>query len=227
MSGTSKQCKRCGRMMKRLTDTLYHCKCGSSWVAGVGYTQLGAGMQEKEWKDQVQASPAQVNSKNTSRNFHTSEKSGVVPTSAYRGRKLIRGGIYYVYPHPTYGHEVYSGRPGVVLSSVTAGKYRSTVSVAYLTSKKKTPSKTRTVINGTDRQATILVDQVDTVDVDLVGDYMGICSPEEMTDIKRCLAAHFGFAGVENYDDKDTAEYIAQLEYQISALSEQLREREN
>ena len=224
MEGLTKQCKRCGRMMKRLSEGFFHCKCGTSWTADSGFIQVANIQKEKEWKSQANNTPAQQRSKDTSRTFHIAKEDSVAQPLLSR-RKLIRGGIYYIFPHPTYGHETYSGRPAVVLSEVTASKNKHVVTVAYLTSKQKKPSKTHTEINSSDRKATVLVEQLDTVDTELVGSYMGICSPQEMIQIKRCLANHFGFVGIDNYDDRDTAAYIAQLEHQVVALTEKLQEQ--
>jgi hypothetical protein len=62
----------------------------------------------------------------------------------------------------------------------------------YLTTKEKKPLPTHVKINSSKYPSTVLCEQIDTVNKDKVGDYIGQCSMAEMKRIDAALAVSIG-----------------------------------
>lgn len=88
-------------------------------------------------------------------------------------RKFRRGEIYYIKSFPTCGHEQRSGRPAVIVSSDEINAHSEVVEVVFLTLKDKPDFPTHVFIDrGPCINSTILCEQITSVAVDRVGDYM-------------------------------------------------------
>ena len=62
----------------------------------------------------------------------------------------------------------------------------------YLTTQEKKPLPTHVKINSSKYPSTVLCEQIDTVNKDKVGDYIGQCSMAEMKRIDAALAISIG-----------------------------------
>lgn len=95
-------------------------------------------------------------------------------------RKLMRGEIYYIHSFPTCGHEQRSGRPAVIVSNNENNAHSEVVEICYLTLKEKNPLPTHIIIDrGPCMNSTVLCEQITSVAIDRIGDYM--CKlPEEL-----------------------------------------------
>lgn len=140
-------------------------------------------------------------------------------------KEIIRGGIYYVKKHFTVGSEQHSGRPAIVLSDVTTIGYTSIVVVVYLTTKSKQDRNTHVPIASSGRVSIALCEQLTTVDISRLGDFLGLVTPEEMTAVKRGIASALGLqlrtAEPFSSSEEDKAR-IAQLEAQLYAMEREL-----
>lgn len=88
-------------------------------------------------------------------------------------RKFTRGEIYYIKTFPTVGHEQRSGRPAVIVSNNDINSNSGVVEICYLTLREKPDYPTHVMIDrGPCINSTILCEQVTTVSVDKIGDYM-------------------------------------------------------
>lgn len=88
-------------------------------------------------------------------------------------RKLMRGEIYYIKNFPTHGSEQRSGRPAVIVSNNENNAHSEVVEICYLTLKKKNPLPTHIFIDsGPCINSTVLCEQITSVSVDKIGDYM-------------------------------------------------------
>ena len=88
-------------------------------------------------------------------------------------RKFMRGEIYYIKNFPTVGHEQRSGRPAVIVSNNENNASSGVLEVCYLTLKEKPNLPTHIMIDiGPCMNSTILCEQITSVAVDKVGDYM-------------------------------------------------------
>lgn len=102
---------------------------------------------------------------------------------------MKRGEIYYIHMRPTVGAEINKARPGVIVSNDALNQTSDVVEVVYLTTQPKKALPTHTVIDATGVESTVLCEQIDTVSIQLVGDYCGACSEEEMAAIEHGLLA--------------------------------------
>lgn len=88
-------------------------------------------------------------------------------------RKLMRGEIYYIKAFPTCGSEQRSGRPAVIVSNNENNAHSGVVEICYLTLKDKNPLPTHVFIDcGPCINSTVLCEQVTSVALDKIGDFM-------------------------------------------------------
>lgn len=109
--------------------------------------------------------------------------------------KIERGDIFYVTKAPvSTGSEQIAGRPGIVVSNDENNAHSTTIEVVYCTTKEKPYLSTHTTVLSTPYESTVLCEQITTVSVDRLGDYIGKCNTEEMNNIDRCLLASMGLS---------------------------------
>jgi len=107
--------------------------------------------------------------------------------------EIRRGDIFYIEKHGWQcGSEQFSGRPGVVVSNDVNNRRSGTVEIVYCTTKPKESMPTHVQILSTRSPSTVLCEQITTVSVERLGDYIGRCSEEEMAEIDLALAESIG-----------------------------------
>lgn len=112
--------------------------------------------------------------------------------------EIKRGQIYWIY-QPTLtsaSGEVLprKNRPGIIVSNDRNNDASWRVEVVYLTTQDKKPLPTHCTIRSALEVSTALCENVYTLPLDDIGDYIGTCTPEEMGHIDRCLAVSLGLA---------------------------------
>lgn len=107
---------------------------------------------------------------------------------------MKRGEVYYITDRNSLGAEMRKARPGVIVSNDILNQTSEVVEVVYLTTQPKKDMTTHTRIKATGLESTVLCEQIDTVSVNLVGNYCGTCSPDEMLAIDRALCASLDIA---------------------------------
>lgn len=107
---------------------------------------------------------------------------------------MKRGEVYYISDRYTCGAEIRKARPAVIVSNDMLNQSSEVVEVVYLTTHPKGNSATHVCIQATGIESTVLCEQIDTVSVNLVGNYCGTCSPDEMLAIDRALCASLDLA---------------------------------
>lgn len=104
-----------------------------------------------------------------------------------------RGQIFYIdYAGYTTGSEQQAGRPAIIVSNDINNRNSQTVEVVYLTTQPKNDLPTHTTIRSSTRTSTALCEQINTVSIDRVGNYVGECTPEEMAMVDACLLISLG-----------------------------------
>ena len=104
--------------------------------------------------------------------------------------RIERGDIFYVHKNaPTYGSEQMAGRPAIIVSNDKNNQNSETVEVVYLTTQPKTPLPTHVTIRSTSRVSTALCEQITTVSIERLGDYVGQVSASEMTNLEIAMLA--------------------------------------
>jgi mRNA interferase MazF len=116
---------------------------------------------------------------------------------------MRRGEIYYITRRDTIGAEIRKSRPGVIVSNDDLNRHAEVVEVVYLTCQPKKDMPTHATINATGVLSTALCEQIDHVSTDLVGDYCGTCTAEEMQDIDAALLASLGLDTTDDPNEMD------------------------
>ena len=111
-----------------------------------------------------------------------------------KGFEIKRGDIFYIGKSPCVGSEQWGGRPGIVVSNEENNMHSETVEVVYCTTRFKPMLPTHTTIRSTPYDSTVLCEQVTTVSVERIGNYIGRCSEEEMRGIDRCILVSLGLS---------------------------------
>jgi len=102
--------------------------------------------------------------------------------------EIIRGDIYYIAAEGCeVGCEQRSGRPAIIVSNNEANKFSPVVEIVYLTTREKKDLPTHVSINTSKYNSTALCEQITTVSKDRVGDYIGMCSEEELARVDEAL----------------------------------------
>ncbi len=104
-------------------------------------------------------------------------------------RPIYRGDIFYIQPIKTNGHEQQGCRPAIIVSNTKANKYSPIVTVVYLTMQpRRHPLPTHVPIFSAPRQPSIaLCEQLDTVDIKRLNQWVGMVTEEEMKEIEKAL----------------------------------------
>ena len=106
---------------------------------------------------------------------------------------IRRGDIFYVHKFGIQvGSEEHTGRPGVVVSCDEGNRCSETVQVAFCTTQPKSNLPTHVEILSTGRASTVMCEQINTVSLERLGNYIGRCTAEEMRDIDIAVATALG-----------------------------------
>ena len=129
-----------------------------------------------------------------------------------------RGEIYYVKPsYDETGSEMWSGRPGIIVSNNQSNRFSNQVMVVYLTTKPKNNYPTNVPINATGKPSTAICEQVTTVSKERLGSDAYVCTAKEMADVDKALrVALFGVdstasESAEASDTSDAVEFPAKV----------------
>ena len=90
------------------------------------------------------------------------------------------------------GREQWAGRPGIIVSNDQNNLHSETVEVVYCTTRYKPNLPTHTTVLSTPYESTVLCEQVTTVDISRLGNYIGRCTEKEMCEIDRCIRVSLG-----------------------------------
>lgn len=124
---------------------------------------------------------------------------------------IKRGEIYYIEPSKTLqttGSEQRSNRPGIIVSNDGNNEHASTVEVVYLTTQQKGEMPTHVIINSASRQSTALCEQVHSIAVERLADYMGQCTETEMQEVNEALMISLGISA--DFQDESVKDTIIQ-----------------
>lgn len=108
-----------------------------------------------------------------------------------------RGEIYYIHKGDvrTMGSEQEAGRPAIIVSNDKANEYSPVVEVVYLTTQPKTDLPTHCTIRSAPQKSTALCEQIHSVFTDRIGNYIGMCTDDEMDLVDECLMISIGLDG--------------------------------
>ena len=98
-----------------------------------------------------------------------------------------RGEIYYIAKGNAIGSEQDAARPGVIVSNDMINRNSGVLEVIYLTTRPKTDLPTHVEVHSTGVKSIALCEQINSVSVTRVGDYVAKASATEMAQIDKAL----------------------------------------
>ena len=104
---------------------------------------------------------------------------------------IRRGDIYYVERSqyaPSTGSEQWSGRPAIIVSNDKNNEFSQTVEIVYLTTRPKVDLPTHIDIRSVQKPSVALCEQVTSVALERLGNYVAHCTDQEMQMIDAALA---------------------------------------
>lgn len=104
---------------------------------------------------------------------------------------MPRGDIYHIAIPSSVGNEIYKDRPGVIVG-LGDNYARGVVQVVFCTASPKPDEPAHVTVRETPRVSTALCNQLYTVDVSRLSNYVGHCSDAEMSAIDIALACVLG-----------------------------------
>lgn len=107
-------------------------------------------------------------------------------------QELKRGDVFYVQNSPTTGSEQRAGRPAVIVSNNKNNRYSKVVQVVYLTTQPKSFLPTHFTVCATGRESTALCEQITTISISRIGDYVGTLSRREVAKLNTSLLISLG-----------------------------------
>lgn len=138
-------------------------------------------------------------------------------------RRIARGEIYYIKAFPTVGHEQRSGRPAVIVSNNENNAHSEVFEICYLTLKEKKDLPTHIFIDrGHCINSTILCEQVTSVSIDKIGDYVCRLSEEIMEKVDRALAISLGISHISQSTPESVGAELTSLKYHNKKIGDEL-----
>lgn len=122
---------------------------------------------------------------------------------------IKRGEIYWIYKgeyKPPVGHmmDPGKGRPAIIVSNDIGNTAGLTAEIVYLTTAPKRECPTHCIIESSNYTSTALCEQITTIDTSQIGDYIGMCTEEEMEAVDRCMLVSLGIHAHPQQGDDDT-----------------------
>lgn len=118
-------------------------------------------------------------------------------------RNIRQGDVWFIGAAPvpgggTVGNEIWSGRPGIVVSNDIINKRSGVVQIVYLTSSQRRYVNVTHVTVHTNNQESIAVcNQVTNVDTSRLSNYIGHISDQELHDIQNGISFALGLGGAK------------------------------
>ena len=147
---------------------------------------------------------------------------------------MKRGEIYFIFKRDAVGNEIAKARPGIIVSNNAINSTSGVVEVVYLTTQPKKDLPTHVEINSSGCPSVACCEQIDSVSVQLVGNFRGECTAEEMKAIDTALLASLGIEieeGIEveesielNANPAELAKIIAERDIYKSLVDRMLRQ---
>lgn len=107
---------------------------------------------------------------------------------------ILKGDIYYIEKYPTQGSEQQAARPAIVVSNNKCNDTSSVIEVVYLTTAPKNDLPTHVTIRSTGRLSTALCEQITSVSIDRLGNYIATVSEDEMMNLDVALMISLGLS---------------------------------
>lgn len=116
---------------------------------------------------------------------------------------IRQGDVWFVEAAPvpgggSIGNEMWSGRPGVVVSNDTINKRSGVVQIVYLTSSKRRHTNvTHVLVCANNQQSIAVCNQVTNIDTSRLTNYIGHITGHELQEIQNGIAFTLGLGGAK------------------------------
>ena len=107
---------------------------------------------------------------------------------------ILKGDIYYIEKYPTQGSEQQAARPAIVVSNNKCNEVSPVIEVVYLTSAPKHDLPTHVTIRSTGRTSIALCEQITSVSIDRLGNYIATVSDDELMNLEVALMVSLGLS---------------------------------
>ena len=118
-------------------------------------------------------------------------------------RDIRQGDVWFVEAAPvpgggSIGNEMWSGRPGIVVSNDTINKRSGVVQIVYLTSSKRRHiNVTHVPVCANNQQSVAVCNQVTNIDTSRLTNYIGHITGHELQEIQNGIAFTLGLGGAK------------------------------
>lgn len=118
-------------------------------------------------------------------------------------QNIRQGDVWFVEAAPvpgggTVGNEIWSGRPGIVVSNDIINKRSGVVQIVYLTSSQRRHTNvTHVTVHANNQESIAVCNQVANVDTSRLSSYIGYISDQELHDIQNGIAFTLGLGGAK------------------------------
>ena len=153
-------------------------------------------------------------------------------------KEIHRGDVFYVSPLNPVGSEYKKSRPAVVVSNDRNNLNSPVVEICYFTLRNKSESPTHVYIKeGACYNSTVICEQITTISIERMGDFMCHLSDSDMERIDSALLSSLGISPSSNdicmapsphssFSSSETMRYeeeIKNLKCEVSHLTEELQ----
>lgn len=135
-------------------------------------------------------------------------------------REIKRGDVYYIRFDRSYGHEIATGRPAVIVSSKDGIDKSYVVQVCFLTTTPKFMKEAVPCTSMKGREGWVVCNQLSTVDKDRIENYSHSLTDEEMAKVDQALLGVLGLNPEPQQDEQMRKELEAYRELSEKALNE-------
>lgn len=114
---------------------------------------------------------------------------------------IRQGDVWFVEAAPvpgggTVGNEIWSGRPGIVVSNDVINKRSGVVQIVYLTSNKhRYPNVTNVLVHANNQESIAVCNQVANVDTSRLTNHIGRITQNELQEIQNGISFALGLGG--------------------------------
>lgn len=128
---------------------------------------------------------------------------------------IQRGDIFFVddYRYST-GSEQYGARPAIVISNDECNRHSEVVEVVFCTTAYKRKLPTHVEVYSTPRISTVLCEQITSVSVERLGEYVGTCDDEEVQMIDSAILVSLGLKKQED-NELQTSDIVMKTELNL------------
>lgn len=133
---------------------------------------------------------------------------------------ILKGDIYYIEKYQTSGSEQRGNRPAIVVSNNKNNDASGVIEVVYLTTQPKTDLPTHVTIRSTGRTSIALCEQITSISIDRIGNYIATVTDDEMMNIDIALMVSLGISAPEA--KTETKEVIKEVVKEVPVGGEEL-----